>query len=325
VSGAASDIGAGWMAAMRRGDWEQAWRLTDSVELPRRGAQRAAGFVRQPQHLCWGGTPFAGRSVLVRCEHGLGDTLQFMRFVPPLTRIAQGVHVMVQPLLLDLFAGAPQLGNVHNGWTDWCPPPLHEVEIEIMELAYALRATVDTVPPPYPFLAERVRGRLPVVLPHGGALRVGLVWAASDWDTTRSVPLALLQPLLHVQGVRWFSLQQGSAAEDPLIERSGMVALSPHTRGIAAAAAAMLELDLVVTVDNMVAHLAGTLGRPTWVLLKKHADWRWMDGRADSPWYPSVRLFRQSRDGDWRAVVAQVTGELQTFAARASADDALGR
>jgi hypothetical protein len=322
---AAPDIGAGWMAAMRRGDWEQAWRLTDEVERTRRDAQRRPGFERQPQHLCWDGTPFAGRSVLVRCEHGLGDTLQFMRFVPTVTRIAREVHVMVQPLLLDLFAGAPQLGTVHNGWTDWRPPPAHDVEIEIMELAYALRATVDTVPPPYPFLPDRVRGRLPVALPRDGALRVGIVWAASDWDTTRSVPLAVLQPLLHIPGVRWFSLQQGHAAEDPLIERSGMVALSPHTGDIAAAAAAMLELDLIVTVDNMVAHLSGMLGRPTWVLLKKEADWRWMDARDDSPWYRSVRLFRQSRDGDWRATIAQLTPALEQLAARANADDTRGR
>ena len=102
---AAPQIGDAWVAAMRRGDWREAWRLTDSVELPRRVAQREPGFVRDPDHLCWDGTPFDGRAVLVRCEHGLGDTLQFIRFVPALTRIAREVHVMVQPLLLDLFAG----------------------------------------------------------------------------------------------------------------------------------------------------------------------------------------------------------------------------
>lgn len=305
------------MAAMRRGDWEEAWRLTDRVELPRREAQRQPGFVRHPNHLCWDGTPFAGRSVLVRCEHGLGDTLQFIRFVPTLARIAREVHVMIQPLLLELFAGAPELGTVHNGWTDWWPPPPHDVEIEIMELAYALRVTPDTVPPPYPHLAERVRGKLPGALPEDGTLRVGLVWAASDWDTTRSVPLAQLEPLLRVPGVRCFSLQQGRAAEDPLIERLPLQALSRRTQDIAAAAAAMLELDLVVTIDNMVAHLAGMLGRPTWVLLKREADWRWMDDRDDSPWYPTVRLFRQERDGDWYSVVSQVVAALETVSLRA--------
>jgi hypothetical protein len=311
VSAAPPDISGGWDAAMRRGDWEQAWRLTDSVELPRRQAQREPGFARRPNHLCWDGTPFAGRSVLVRCEHGLGDTLQFIRFIPALARLAREVHVMIQPPLLGLLAGAPELGQVHNGWTEWWPPPPHDVEIEVMELAYATRATVDTVPPPYPNLAGRVRGRLPFALSAEGGLRAGLVWAASDWDQTRSIPLSALEPLLQVPGVRWFSLQQGSAAEDPLIERSGMVALSAHTREITAAAAAMLQLDLVVTADNMVAHLAATLGRPTWVLLKKAADWRWMEARSDSPWYPTVRLFRQEREGNWHSVVEQAVQALR--------------
>jgi hypothetical protein len=316
---AAPQIGDAWVAAMRRGDWREAWRLTDSVELPRRVAQREPGFVRDPDHLCWDGTPFDGRSVLVRCEHGLGDTLQFIRFVPALTRIAREVHVMVQPLLLDLFAGAPELGTVHNGWTEWWPPPAHDVEIEIMELAYAFRATPASVPPPYPHLAERVRGRLPIALPQDGALRAGLVWAASEWDTTRSVPLASLEPLLRVPGVRCFSLQQGAAAEDPLIERLPLEPLSRWTQDIAVAAAAMLELDLVVTVDNMVAHLAAMLGRPTCVLLKQEADWRWMDDRGDSPWYPTVRLFRQEREGDWSQVVHEMTGALATLATARSA------
>jgi hypothetical protein len=311
---AAPDILRGWTAAMRRGDWEQAWRLTDAVELPRRERQRHAGFARQPQHLCWDGTPFAGRSVLVRCEHGLGDTLQFIRFVPALARLAREVHVMVQPPLLELFAGAPELGTVHDGWTEWWPPPPHEVEIEIMELAYALRTTADTLPPPYPHLAARVRHRLPLALPGDGSLRAGVVWTASDWDPTRSVPLAVLEPLLRIPGVRWFSLQQGAAAQDPLVERNGMVPLSPHTNEIAAAAAAMLALDVIVTVDNMVAHLAATLGRPAWVLLKKEADWRWMDERSASPWYPTVRLFRQARDGDWDQVVDDVATALEEHA-----------
>jgi hypothetical protein len=311
---AVPDIGDAWMAAMRRGDWEQAWRLTDAAELPRRLAQREPGFVRDRHHLCWDGTPLDGRSVLVRCEHGLGDTLQFIRFVPALQRIAREVHVMVQPLLLELFAGAPELGHMHDGWTQWWPPPAHDVEIEIMELAYALRATPATVPPPYPHLAERVRGRLPVALPDDRALRVGVVWAASDWDTTRSVTLAQLDPLLRVPGVRCFSLQQGAAAEDPLIEGLPLQPLSRWTQDIAAAAAAMLELDLVVTVDNMVAHLAGSLGRPTWVLLKHDADWRWMDARDDSPWYPTVRLFRQHREGDWNDVVAKAVEGLELLA-----------
>jgi hypothetical protein len=306
----APDVADQWPAAMRRGDWAQAWRETDRIELPRRERQRRPGFVRRPEELCWDGTPLARRSVLVRCEHGLGDTLQFIRFVPEIVRVARAVHVMMQPPLLALFAGAPELGTVHNGWTEWWPAPPHDVEIEIMELAYALRATPDGVAAPYPHLNARVTGKLPVTIAHGSEFRVGLVWAASDWDATRSIPLHSLRPLAAIPGVRCFSLQQGEAAADPLAEQLGIEPLSRHTGDIFAAAAAMLELDLILTVDNMVAHLAATLGRPTWVLLKREADWRWMDARADSPWYPTMRLFRQQREGEWDGVVSAVATKL---------------
>jgi hypothetical protein len=249
--------------------------------------------------------------VLIRCEHGLGDTLQFIRFVPSIARIAREVHLLVQPQLLALLEGAPGLGQVHDAWTDQ-PPPAHDVEIEVMELAYALRAGIDNMPPPYPCLRERVAGHT-VALPQDGRLRVGLLWAASDWDDSRSIPLAALEPLFAVRRVRFFSLQQGQAASDPLLQRLPVVSLSNSTREIAAAAAAMLQLDLVITVDGMPAHLAGTLGRPTWTLLKHEADWRWMEGRSDTPWYPSMRLFRQAGPGDWDGVIRAAAQALSTL------------
>lgn len=313
----AAEVAAAWVAAMRRGDWTEAWRQTDRIELPRRARQSQPGFVREPQQLRWDGTPFEGRRVLVRCEHGLGDTLQFIRFVPRLAALAREVHVMVQPALLDLLTGAPQLGTVHNGWTEWWPPPPHEVEVEVMELAYALRVTTQTLPPPYPHLRARVAGKLAVELPRDGNLRVGLLWAASEWDTSRSVSLELLAPLLRVPGARFFSLQQGEAGDDPLVAQLGIEPLSRHTADVVAAAAALLEMDLVITVDNMMAHLAGTLGRPAWVLLKHEADWRWMDGRHDSPWYPSLRLFRQELPDRWDGVVERVAACLDACGAAA--------
>src|SRR5687768_12091268 len=114
-------VATAWMAAMRRGDLLEAWRQTDRIELPRRAHQSAGGFERQPQHLVWDGTPFAGRTVLVRCEHGLGDTLQFIRFVPAVSAQAAAVIVRMQPQLLPLFESAPGLGTVCNGWTEQPP------------------------------------------------------------------------------------------------------------------------------------------------------------------------------------------------------------
>jgi hypothetical protein len=315
------DVSHDWFAAMRRGDWESAWRATDRIELPRRARQRASGFVRASEHLRWDGTPMAGRSVLVRCEHGLGDTLQFLRFVPLLQ--ARQVHLLVQPPLVALLRGAPGLGEVRNYWTEEPLPP-HEVDLEVMELAYALRMTVPRLPPPYPHLPQQLPRTLPFALGDEGRLRVGMVWAASDWDETRSVPLPALAPLFALEQVQFFSLQQGEAAADPLLQRLDIEPLSAHTAAITLAAAAMCALDLVICVDAMPAHLAGTLGLPTWVLLKHEADWRWMDAREDSPWYPTMRLFRQPRAGDWDAVAKRVASELHSFAqARRRTSDAM--
>jgi hypothetical protein len=293
---------------MRAGDWEAAWRQTDRIEALRRVRQHEPGFVRDSSHLVWDGTPFEGRRVLVRCLHGLGDTLQFMRFVPLIAQRARHLDFLVQPMLLSLLHGAPGLGEVSNCWTD--DPPPHEVEIEVMELPYALRCRLQTLPGPYAYLPAQVRHRRPACVAHDGRLRVALLWSASDWDTSRSVPLRLLEPVLRTAGAAFHSLQQGEAARDANIQRLGLVALSPHTTDIADAAAAMLEMDLVITPDGMPAHLAGTLGVPTWIMLRHDADWRWMDGRPDSPWYPGVRLFRQRAPGDWAGVVHEVAQAL---------------
>jgi hypothetical protein len=301
-------VGARWMQAMRRGDFEAAWQATDLLEQPRR-----RGAARAPHHLVWDGTPLAGRSVLVRCLHGLGDTLQFMRFVPRVAAQARELHFLVQPALLDLLHGAPGLGQVSNGWTD--RPPAHEVEIEVMELAYALRCTASALMPPYPRLASRVVARLPWALPQESAMRVGIVWSASDWDATRSIPLDALQPLLDIPGVRFHSLQQGDAARAPQAEALGLVPLWKRTGRVLDAAAALMHMDLLVCVDGMPAHLAATLKRPTWVLLKHQADWRWMRERADSPWYPTMRLFRQPKPGDWTTPIREAAAALEKVAA----------
>lgn len=307
---------------MRAGDWESAWRETDFLETARRAGRVPPG----PQHLRWDGTPLAGRSVRVRCLHGLGDTLQFMRFVPGLAAQARALHFLVQPALLPLLQGLPGLGEVSNGWTD--DPPPCEVEIEVMELAYARRCTPDRVPPPLTALRERAAtrplcGEVQALLDEARGLRkVGLLWSASEWDPTRSIPVQSLAPLLRAAGARFFSLQQGEAAADPAVQALGLVALSAHTAAVEDAAAAMMRLDLVIAVDGMPAHLAASLGRPTWLLLKQSADWRWMAGRQDSPWYPSMRLWRQERDGDWGDVVERVARSLDVPTAQGLAPQA---
>ncbi|MGZ5159078.1 MAG: hypothetical protein ACXWCQ_00885 [Burkholderiales bacterium] len=214
---------------------------------------------------------------------------------------------------MDLLHGSADFADVRNGWTEEPAPP-HDVELEVMELPYAFRSTLQTVPAEVPYLpladVHARAAQLPAfaVAP---VLRVGLLWSASDWDTSRSIPIELLEPLARVRGVELYGLQQGDSAGDWKRAYFPITPLSPYTKEIGSAAGAMLKLDLIITVDSMAAYLAGALGRPVWILLQHHCDWRWMSSRPDSPWYPSMRLFRQATRGDWRTPVRAAAAALQ--------------
>jgi hypothetical protein len=306
------DIHEQWISAMRRGDFEAAWRATDRAELRRREAERAGGFRWNPKYLLWNGTPFDQRRVRVRCNHGLGDTLQFARFLPQLTAVAREVTVAIQPPLLELFQSSPSFGRVVDGWSGAVLPEC-DVEIEIMELAYAFRADAATVGRMVPYLpTSKLQADTRSLIPaFTGKRRIGVIWAASSWDESRSIPVSALAPLSEVADADFYSLQQGPQSGDWRSAPLGLSPISSQTTEIAAAAVAMQELDLVMTVDSMAAHLAGALGRPVMLLLKHDADWRWMRDRSDSPWYLSMRLFRQDAPGDWHGVVRKVAAALQ--------------
>ena len=273
---------------MHRGDFEAAWRVCDHVLAARdRDTCDQAGL---PYHerWVWDGTPPDGARVLVRCYHGLGDTLQFSRYLAPLRARAASVTLEVQPELSLLF----------EGWADAVVPfdlanpvPRLPCTLEIMELGHALRLA-----PPPPAL------RVPAAAATG---RVGLCWAAGGWDARRTMPAALLAPLLEVAPC--ISLQRGPAMaeasalglEDPLDGSMDVVAMAGLVAGLAG----------VVTVDTMIAHLAASQGVPTLVLLPEPADWRWGEG-ARTPWYPAARLFRQARPGEWGPAVAAAAAAL---------------
>lgn len=288
------DPGALWMRHMRDGAWEEAWALADAG-LP------AARDWTIPRHLqrIWDGTAPDGRRALVRCYHGLGDTVQFVRFLPLLRARAAAVTLWAQPALIPLLRGLAAditLLPLHDG----APECDFDLDIEIMELPHLLRTTPATLPARVPYLHPPRRA-----LPRG-ALHVGLVWQAGDWDRRRSIPAALLAPLARLPGIAAHVLQRGPALRD-----------SPRGLGVISgsddpleAAALMTALDLVISVDSFPAHLAGALGRPCWTLLRHEADWRWMEAREDSPWYPTMRLIRQPRPGDWPAVAAEVLSRL---------------
>ena len=290
------DIEADWMAAMRRGDFPAAWEISDQVLALRDPATRDDPALPYHQRWVWDGRPFAGRHVLVRCYHGLGDTLQFARALPVLRRHAASVTAEVPPELLDLLAAMPEAPRLLP-FIPGRPAPPAECDLEIMELMHALRLQPGAVPPPYLHAS-------PASLPRGA---VGLCCQAGGWDPGRSVPPALLAAALApaIAGRPVVLLQPAPANPFP-----GAVNPGGCPAEISATASLIAGLDLVITVDTMVAHLAGGLGRPVWLLLKHQADWRWTEGPT-CPWYPAARLFRQAAPGDWTLPLSRIAAALR--------------
>jgi hypothetical protein len=297
-------LGESWFTAMRRGDFAAAWRASDAILRAHAGVP----CWHRPRHeqYVWDGTPLDGKRVLIRCYHGLGDTIQFIRYAPLVADVASHVTVWAQPALVPLVETVPGIGEILPLHDRACDAE-YDVDVEVMELPHVFRSTVHTLPCAVPYLHAD-----PAPIPRDGQLQVGVVWRAGDWDERRSIPFPLLAPLAEVPGVALHVLQRGEALREC---GDGFGAMS-GSDDVTQCARVMKALDLVVTVDSMPAHLAGALGVPVWTLLHADPDWRWMDDRDDSPWYPTMRLFRQRAAGDWRPVLARVADELRALASR---------
>lgn len=302
VQEAGENPGARWIRHMRRGEWEQAWRITDQ-QLPARAAQPCWHWPRHLQYV-WTGEPIEDRRVLVRCYHGLGDTIQFIRFLPLLRARASETIVWVQPKLIPLLEsmdGIDRLLPLHDG----TPEAEYDIDVELMELPHVFRTTLATLPARVPYLQVE-----PMPLPRSGDRpAVGLVWKAGDWDERRNIPPGLLAPFAALHGIDLFVMQPGAVEAGWY----GEFGIHPGEFGIPEYARAVAAMDLLITIDSMPAHLGGALGVPTWTLLPAEADWRWLEAREDSPWYPGMRLFRQERAGDWAPVIARVARKLHAF------------
>jgi len=299
-----------WLSHMRRGDWESAWRISDRICCARLGRQPRDTTGRWlPRHLqwVWDGRPLAGERILIRCHHGLGDTVQFIRFAPLVKRSVRHVTVLAQAQLLPLLETVPGIDALLR-LDDGPQDGRYEVAIEVMELAHALRVTPAMLPAtiPYIHVNDKTCGPVYRTQPH-----VGLVWQSGSWDSRRSIPVQLMQELTQLDDIRFQILQRGPA----LASWSGSGAEVPPIANILEEAATLRSLDLLICVDTLSAHLAGALGVRTWTLLPAQADWRWMEGREDTPWYPTMRLFRQTRADDWESVMERVTTELASHVA----------
>jgi tetratricopeptide (TPR) repeat protein len=301
---ARGDLAAGWQ------EYEWRWKIP-------RMASACRNFP-QPQ---WRGEAVAGRTLLIHAEQGFGDTLQFCRYAT--LAAARGAKVILEappPLvrLLRTLAGVAQVVECGDAL------PAFDVHCPMLSLPFAFGTTGATIPNVAPYLhADAVQvaawqARLGALA--GPGLRVGLVWAGDPRrhtrelaavDGRRSLAPARLAPLLDVAGVRFFSLQKSGPAAP---EAFGVVDVMGEMDDFADTAALVANLDLVISVDTAVAHLAGALGKPVWLLDRFDSCWRWLSGRRDSPWYPTLRLYRQPCAGDWDAVLAEVAADLRALA-----------
>ncbi|MGA2985288.1 MAG: tetratricopeptide repeat protein [Terriglobia bacterium] len=270
----------------------------------------------------WKGEPLEGSRILLHAEQGLGDTLQFMRYAPLVEARGGNVILEVQPRLyrlLKLTTGAEEV--IRRG--DALPEIDWQCPLLSLPLAFAtdLNSIPATIPyvHPDPALVGAWRQRM-----SGNSLRIGLVWGGSPTfphERWRSIPLEQLAPLTNLEGTTFYSLQMGPSASQvkQLGPRVHLIDLQDEQQDLADTAAIVANLGLVISIDTSVAHLAGAMGKPVWVLLHKSPDWRWLLDREDSPWYPTARLFRQATLGNWQDVVARVERELREFVARTAA------
>ena len=303
------------LVLLAQGDFERGWPEYE-WRLRRTNDQRT---LAQPQ---WRGEDIAGKTILLHAEQGFGDTIQFVRYAPLVAARGAKVVLEVQPSLRPLLSGLSGVSTLVGRGE---PLPPFDRHCPLMSLPLVFRTSLATVPAGVPYLQaphdrlEPWRNRLPA----GKPLRVGLAWSGSPThrnDHNRSITLSRLAPLCVDQGVQFVSLQREvrEADAEALGKLPSVFAPGEALQDFADTAAVIALLDLVISVDTGVAHLAGAMGKPVWILLPFNAEWRWLADRDDSPWYQSARLFRQPAIGDWDSVIAQVQTELTRQALSAS-------
>ncbi len=310
----------GALELLRRGDYARGWEWYEHRRLTPRFLARQVRLGK-PQ---WNGQDLRGRTLLLRCEQGFGDTFQFIRYATEFKKKGAMVALQTFGPLVSLMRSVSGVDHVLG---EGEPLPPIDYFLDLMSIPRALSLASSQISGNVPYLQpadgrhQRWRSRLR----QDGMLRVGLVWAGSpthERDRERSVPPEMLMPLVECKNVRWYSLQKSA------VPGASMVGpLTPSVADLADelvdwddTAAAIAELDLVICVDTAVAHLAGALGQPVWLLLPSRADFRWLEDRDDTRWYPTMRLFRQARPGDWVDVVSRVRTALEERVAAVQRD-----
>ncbi len=292
------------LVLLLQGKYPEGWREYEW----RWKKRRFTSPLRQFHQPVWQGEPLAGKTILVYAEQGFGDTLQFCRYLPLLA--AGGAQVVFEchpPLVALMATVGADIHVVPMGQ----PLPFFDLHVPLLSLPRLFGTTLETIPHRVPYL-QPPPDRLAFwqsVMPRDARRKVGLCWAGKTYpDPGRSIPVTTLSALAGVTEVSFVSLQMGEGCERPSLPLLDVTLL---VRDFADTAAVVAQLDLVVTIDTAVAHLAGALGIPTLVLLPAAPDWRWGSDGDDCPWYPTMRLFRQRQAGQWSAVLERVVGVLR--------------
>lgn len=300
------------IALLHAGQYEEGWQEYEwrwQKDPPTR-----RGHTDKP---LWGGEPLSGKTILVHCEQGYGDTLQFVRFIPILAQ--QGARVVFEcndASLKELLSRVEGIAEIYARGE--ALPPV-DFQITVMSLPWRLRIGLQDIPGAAGYLrADPAKRRLwkSVVqqsTPPAAVLRVGIVWAGNKvhgHDHYRSVAFEQLQPLLQVPRIAFYSLQLGERGDEATAD-ARLINLTSHIQSFDDTAALISNLDLVISVDSAVAHLAGAMGVPVWILVAAVSDWRWLRGRTDSPWYTAATIFRQERINDWAPVISRCCDRLE--------------
>jgi len=309
--------------ALRDGDFTTGWEEYESRIIAAPGVLPRRGFTQRPWY---GDTDLAGKTILLHAEQGHGDAIQFLRYVPMVAALGARVVLEVHRPLVALARAVPGVTELRELGE---PLPPFDVHSPLMSLPLAFHTQLATIPADIPYLTvphERL-ARWRRRLGPRRRMRIGIVWSGNPEygdDRKRSIPLADFTRILDRPECELHVIQNDVRASDKQV-LDGLAHLVDHSTlfdDFADTAALISLLDLVIAVDTSVAHLAGALGWPTWLLLPHLADWRWLTGRDDSPWYPTMWLFRQETEGDWAGVLDRVAQQLTALLAEANDPDA---
>jgi hypothetical protein len=283
-----------WWQAALAGDFAAAWSASDEIQ---RAGLCFSNRERWRRSL-WDGSPFADRNVLIRCWRGLGDAIHFIRYAPLVRAKARSLTVEAPDVLVPLLRSVSGIDRlVELDLEDF--QNADYVQIESTELPYVFRTTLDSIPCKVPYIRIEKSGLQMTTK----KVKIGLCWCGGSFDPRRALHLSDLEPLIRVPEAAFFQLQRGAALQESIGSSFHFENPSDCSTDLSVTASLINSLDVIVSVDTMVAHLAGALGKKVYLFLHTEADWRWLKGREDSPWYPTMNLLRQFQAGDWKPVV----------------------